>query len=237
MRHWKLNFIALIFICLFVFLGHWQQKRAQEKAKLLNVYHERMRLPALEATNFSISDESRFRLLTLTGQFDHRHTILLDNKIFHGKIGYEVYTPFISPELNAPILVDRGFIAIQGDRNHLPVMSPLTGESQVTGLLNLPPRYLALGNLYESKEIKWPLRVQYINLSALSPYTGPLYSPYVLLLSPTHPAAFENEWQITVSGPEKHQAYAIQWFAFAITLLIISIALNRRASRNKTTHG
>jgi len=49
----------------------------------------------------------------------------------------------------------------------------------------------------------------------------------VLILEENHPAAYTVKWQIVMMSPEKHNAYAIQWFALALTLLVLFLALNR----------
>ena len=48
------------------------------------------------------------------------------------------------------------------------------------------------------------------------------------MMTPNHTAAYPIEWKIVSVGPERHGAYALQWFALALTLLILWVALNRR---------
>ena len=49
---------------------------------------------------------------------------------------------------------------------------------------------------------------------------------YQLLLDAENADGFTRDWQPAVTGPEKHLGYAVQWFGFAITLVIIYIGLN-----------
>jgi surfeit locus 1 family protein len=226
LKNWKLAILAMIFIAIFTSLGAWQLSRANSKKKLLNSFAARMDQPALLSTELAKNNDFRFYKVELTGQFDTRHIFLLDNKIFQGKIGYEIYVPFKAQEMAAPILVDLGFIGMGQDRNKLPVIKMNSTKIHINGLLNLPPKYFAFGPMHDYQPITWPLRVEFINLQELAKLTGyPLFS-YVMMVDPKHPQAFPIEWQITPMKPEKHLAYAIQWFALALTLLILFLVLN-----------
>lgn len=227
-KNWKLTLLAIIFIGLFISLGCWQLSRAKDKQALLDDYTARAQQRPLSAIEFLTLKDWRFYRVELSGYYDNQHTILLDNKIFEGKIGYEVYTPLIATGLVDPILVDRGFIPIGTSRQILPTIKPITGKVTLIGMLNSPPTFVAYGQLYEATQIIWPLRVEYIHLNQLARYVGKLASPFLLQLAPDQPGAYPIKWQIVAMPPEKHRAYAVQWFAFALTLLIISVALNRR---------
>ncbi len=227
-KNWKLALLALALICLFVRLGIWQLARAQEKTLLLQSFADRAKHQPLTTSDLQINRDWRFYPAQLQGLFDNAHTILLDNKIFHGQVGYEVYTPFHADGLSAPILIDRGFVPlVQHGRRELPVIRPIMGSTSITGMINRPPAYVAFGQMTESPQITWPLRVEYIQDGQLSNILGgQALFPYILSLNPKDKAAYDIEWQIVTMGPEKHRGYAVQWFAFALTLLILSVALN-----------
>nr|MBP7013725.1 hypothetical protein [Steroidobacteraceae bacterium] len=51
----------------------------------------------------------------------------------------------------------------------------------------------------------------------------------IILLDPAAPNGYERVWRPAMRfGPERHLAYAIQWFVFALVALIIFIALSLR---------
>lgn len=229
-KNWKLTLLALLFICLFLGLGFWQLVRAKQKEALLKSFAERTEKSPLQTNDLKTTKDLRFYSVQLRGTLDNPHTLLLDNKTYHGQVGYEVYTPMKVAGLAMFILVDRGFVPIGRNRQTLPVLREAPHEVAITGMLNRPPAYVAFGSMTESPQIHWPLRVEYINLQALATlFNYPLF-PYVINISPAHTAAFAVEWQIVSMGPERHYGYAVQWFALALTLLIISIALNRQHS-------
>lgn len=221
----KFALLSLVLFCLFIYLGTWQMHRADEKLFLLRSFKQRAHQVPLQADKLSSQHDLRFYRAQLNGFFDNEHTILLDNKIHQGKVGYEVYTPFRANGLAAPILVDRGFVESH-QRNELPNIPAITDETVIIGLFNEPPRFAALGEMIDGNPSRWPLRVEFIDLRQISEQLKTHFFPYILILDPKHTAAFDLQWEIVVMSPERHQGYALQWFAFALTLLILFVALN-----------
>lgn len=238
-KNWKLAILAVICIGILSSLGCWQWSRANTKKILLKSFAERtehapLSVEQLKALGSAVkprddrNSDLRFYRAKLIGHFDNTHTFLLDNKIHEGKIGYEVYTPFIAAGLTKPILIDRGFIPIGKSRRELPLIRNIIGNTTIEGILNLPPTYVSLGKMTDSSTIIWPLRVEYINLREMAPILQNSLYPYLLILNPKDPAAYDVTWQIVIMPPERHMGYAVQWFALALTLLVIFVALNRR---------
>ncbi len=229
-KNWKLAVLAFMGIALLTWLGIWQLQRAQQKKLLLATFAARTAQAPVTAAALSNVQDWRFYQVTLDGYFDNAHSLLLDNKIFHGVIGYEVYTPFNAKGLPQPILVDRGFIPLGKSRATLPLLPALIGRYHLSGMLNLPSTYIALGRINESATLTWPLRIEYINLREIMTFMphdqARAFFPYLLLLPPKHEAAFAVEWQVATMGPERHLGYAVQWFALALTLLILFVVLN-----------
>lgn len=234
-RHWKLNLLAIIVICALSALGFWQLSRAEEKKILLKSFTDRTARAPITATDLAFPNDWRFYRLKIAGSFDNAHTFLLDNKTMDGSVGYEVYTPFKAKGMDETVLVDRGFLPMGADRNTIPAIRDGGSNVSIVGMLNTPPRYVALGQILAEKTVSWPLKVEYINLPKLSTLAGTTFYPYVLVLDPKDAAAFKVEWQVVIMGPERHLGYAVQWFALALTLLILSVVLNYRSvSKNKS---
>ncbi|HEY9031818.1 MAG TPA: SURF1 family cytochrome oxidase biogenesis protein, partial [Kangiella sp.] len=42
---------------------------------------------------------------------------------------------------------------------------------------------------------------------------------------------FVRQWELVASPPEKHIAYAVQWFGMALVLIILFIVLNLKRER------
>lgn len=226
-KNWKLAAGLFVLFCFLNSLGFWQLVRARQKEVLFHSLAQRTTHPPLLARELTNAIEQRFYRATMQGRFDEVHTILLDNKIWNGQVGYEVYTPFKIQGRTEAILVDRGFVPLGASRDHLPVIQSVHALRQVSGLLNIPPAYFILGKAKDPR-VQWPLRLQYIDPQEVAALLGYPLLPLVLQVEPQSAGSYPIAWNITVMGPEKHRGYALQWFALALTLLILSITLALR---------
>jgi surfeit locus 1 family protein len=50
----------------------------------------------------------------------------------------------------------------------------------------------------------------------------------VLLLDEAEPAGYVRGWLPFARGPEQNWSYAIQWWSFAVLLLVLYVVLNLR---------
>lgn len=221
----KFALLTLLFMSLFISLGVWQWNRANEKERLLQQYALRS-ANKLPLSKMDVNQDLRFYPVQLEGRFDQPHTFYLDNKTYQGKPGYEVYTPFKAKGLAQPILIDRGWIALGENRATLPALPAVPRTVKIEGILVKPPAYFVLGALDEKSTLPWPKRIEYIDLQILSKLLGYPLFPYVLKLETGSPYGFTQTWQAVMVKPEKHRGYAVQWFAFALTLLILFVVLN-----------
>lgn len=229
-KNWKLAVLALIMIGFLLRLGFWQLHRAHEKQHMLDMYHARIANPPIPFNHLNQTQDLQYHRTTITGRFDNQHTFLLDNKIYKGQVGYEVFTLFQPDNMQTAILIDRGFLPNTRSRSELPAVRPIVGTTTITGMLNQPPGYVKYGQITPDKLIVWPLRIEYLNLTEIEPFLNRSVYPYIVNLTPNDPAAYPIEWQVVSLSPERHLGYAVQWFALALTLLILSVAINRNPS-------
>lgn len=230
---WFLSIATILLLSLFISLGCWQLHRAKEKEILLQQFEARLHSTPVPLTQLPKGEELHFYPVSLTGHFDNSHSILLDNKIQQHQIGYEILTPFIDQTSSKTVLINRGWIPRGINRSQLPFIAPANEQqAHITGKLYIPlGKPFTLGKTIES-DLTWPLRIQALELSLIETKLGkPLY-PFVVLLDPDAPYGFTRNWQpINTTSPEKHIGYAVQWFTFALVLIIIFIALNFRRAR------
>lgn len=227
--NWKLTILAFLFFAIFIRLGFWQLSRAAEKQQLLLSYATRINYPALDASVLNKHTDIPkllFYRVTLRGEYDNEHTILLDNKTYHGQVGYEIYTPFKVSHSGHTILIDRGFVALGQSRQKLPSIRAIRGQTTLHGMITSVPQLATLGKMNDANAITWPLRIEYVDTKDLSRLFGYPLTPFLITLDVADKAAYPLEWKIITMSPEKHKGYALQWFAFALTLLILFIALN-----------
>lgn len=218
---------TLIFVALFSSLGVWQYHRAQQKRLLIQAHADRaQQAPLNDLVLKDSSPEHLYYPIQLKGHYLNQQQILLDNKTHEGRVGYEIYTPFEVANSKKRILIDRGWLPQSANRAELPELKPIQGTQIVKGILSTPPTYFALGAMTETEAKTFPLRVQYINLNELTPLLGQDLSVYVLWLDPQDPRGFVRDWKVVLVGPERHILYTVQWFAFALSLLVIFTVLN-----------
>lgn len=232
--NWWLLLITLAFVSLFIKLGFWQLHRAEEKRILQQQFTLRLHSQAISLDLLPKNQDWHFYPVTLQGHYDNAHSILLDNKIHDHQVGYEVLTPFIDDKHVSPVLINRGWIPQGRNRQSLPVISSVDGRQEISGWVYVPAgKAFTLGQMSDLRQ-NWPLRVEIINIPALEKILNKPLFPYVILLSPKADSGFVRDWQPISMPPEKHIGYAVQWFTFALVLIIIFIALNLRRVRSRS---
>jgi len=224
--------LMVILLPILMGLGVWQLNRAELKRGLLAQYENRIHSAPLHNLQ-QAKRQQRYYPVQLTGKFDNQHTILLDNKMHQHRVGYQVLTPFVMGKSQRVVLVNRGWIPIGQSRRQLPAIKPVLGEVTVAGLLDFPPaKYFSLSAQLSASQT-WPWRVQHLDLQKIAQRLPYNLIPSIILLSPQSAYGFTREWKPITVKPEKHTAYAVQWFALALTLMIIFIGVNLRRKVRK----
>lgn len=224
-QHWQISVLVLLFLPLLVHLGFWQLDRAKEKQKELTVYQQRQDLPALPLSGLSNNEIVKYRSIELNGIFDPTHYWLLDNQSRGGKAGYEIIMPLVSEE--GVILVNRGWVEASPRREILPKLETPVGQVKIKGYLSAGQENAIFDEMLSDLTIDWPKRVLQINVEQAVAIivsiknNSSLLSDTSLMLriDSTSPGALLTEWPLINTSPEKHQGYAVQWFAMAFALL------------------
>ncbi|WFP50784.1 SURF1 family protein [Methylomonas sp. EFPC3] len=223
---WPMLAGYLLLVGLLCNLGFWQLRRGAEKQNLLDAQQAALSAPALDLNGDVLIDvaEYRYRPATLNGHYDHAHQILLDNQVLDGKAGYLVLTPFLPGNGQAAVLINRGWIGMGVSRDTAPDLSVVGQIGAVTGRIN---RFPEPGIRLQGAEVpgdSWPVRVQVIDTRLLAEKMGYALADYQIELSPDQPAGYRREWKTAVTiPPEKHRAYAVQWFGLALTLTVLFV--------------
>ncbi|PSW04956.1 SURF1 family protein [Photobacterium lipolyticum] len=193
-------------------LGLWQMSRAEEK-EALNTVLER-RSEQVYYSLASLPDEPLWYGLTVHGRFDHSKAVLLDNQLYRGQPGYHLLYPFAVDD--GWLLVNLGWIAAPVYREQVPVLPEHHGELRISGVIAPPSLLIELAA--EPLGESWPLRVQNIHLDQLSRQMELPLQPWILQIDPDHAVALQQTWIPVVMGPQKHYAYALQWFLLAVAV-------------------
>ena len=222
--------VTMISFLIFVELGKWQLSRADEK----NIRHELLEQysnqPAIKLPDALVKfEEFQYREIEVEGEFQNEHTIFLDNKIHLGRAGYHIITPLKIVNSQMSVVINRGWIATGYDRTILPAIPEIKKKIRITGTVISP----------EIKTFKLsddsPTSVVWNNFS-LQQYqkvTGLEMQPLLVLQKNKVEDGLIREWSRPESGASKNIGYAVQWFSFAVTTIIIFLALNVKRKNSK----
>jgi surfeit locus 1 family protein len=225
---WTIAYLAIFTVLLS--LGAWQIHRADEKQAYIDLQAQRIN-QHIDLTNtemFVDVTKERYKQVSLTGYFDITHQFLLDNQMHESKVGYFVMTPFKIKNSNKAVLVNRGWIPLIEPRAVLPdvTLASDTTEITLTGRINTFP---SVGIQLEgaTKPTKTqPAVVQVLDDKVLTQLLGYDLLAFQLELSPDMPNGYVRHWNIsTLISPEKHLAYALQWFGLALVLTVMFIKM------------
>lgn len=205
-------------------LGNWQTRRGDEKVALQVQADaaERAAPLQIEATRGSIETVARGlpRRVRVTGVFDPKGTVLLDNRMLGAVAGYQVITPLIIGDNLPAVLIDRGWRA-RGADQRLDMAAPPVGQVTVEGLaVARPSRLLELGRA-PKRDV--PGIWQNLEYEAYEKVTKRSVARFVVRQAAADSAdGLRHEWPEPGSGVDRHRGYAFQWYALA--MLIFALA-------------
>jgi surfeit locus 1 family protein len=182
-----------------VALGNWQSGRAADKR-------------ALAATLVNV---------TLQGAFVAKYTVLLDNKIYRGRPGYQVVQP-LRLAGGRHVLVNRGWVAAGRSRAQLPEVRTPAGDVPLTGV-----RQAHLARVYQPaaarpEGIVWPG----VSIEQFAAWSGLALEDWVIEQHSALDDGLVRDWPPPDLGVEMHEMYALQWYSLAALSVILLLVLN-----------
>jgi len=219
---------VLLLLPLLLALGFWQLSRAEEKRLLLAEYEAIKQAPPITAGElFTQATPKDGQPVLLRGQFDDKHSLLLDNRTRDGRAGVELLQPFQDKDSGLWLLVNRGWLPWP-DRRTPPVFATPAGEQQLIARVYLAKKsWFQLAN---TRSDKWPQLIIAVEPQNLWPQLERDGLPWQLRLQ-DGAAAYVTDWQVINMPPAKHTGYAVQWFALAATLAGLYLYLGRHNAR------
>lgn len=205
------SLVALTLICLCLIAAQWQYHRGVDRHQRNFLIEENIAAPGISLENAASDlNKNEWRTVSTEGVFDAGQTILLRNRYFEGKYGFEFLTLFTS-STGEKFWVDRGWIVAGKDALTAPAIpNTPNGSVEITGRLRLDtslPRgsFFALPASGAGLISKWNAQNEVVTegfyLDLLSGSTNEL-TPNVSAQLPE-----------LSDGP--HMAYALQWVFFA----------------------
>ena len=212
-------------IALTVTLGNWQLGRGNDKAALAERIQAANRDALIELSPNEINpDDVAWRRIEVSGRFEPKYTVLIDNRIFHGAVGYYVVMPLKIGDSERYVLVNRGWVAGTDSRGTPPKIETPAGMVRITGLATVPSkRYLELSSKVAEGNVWQNLTLERYRAAVSIPI-----QPVVIQQESDIDDGLKREWGAPDLGVDKHYAYAFQWYALAATLLIFYIVTHVR---------
>lgn len=235
MKRSLLTLLTIALLGLFLSLSQWQFNRATYKQGLIDQQQQRMHeSPIVLTDQMATLDERRYMPVRIEGKAEPQHQFLLDNQILQGRVGYFVLLPVRLPS-GVGVLVNRGWIAGDGDRTRMPEIGIEVEVMRGLGYLDAFPSVGMRLSGAEVPEVGWPSLLQLVDPEQVSKKLGYPVMPYQVVLEMNHPASLTPIPMAMPMGPEKHYGYAVQWAALAFTLVVIYgwLSLRRPDDENK----
>ncbi|GAC1536297.1 MAG: SURF1 family protein [Herpetosiphon sp.] len=235
-RRWRWGtLVVLAAVAVFLRLGFWQLDRLSQRREHNALLAARLDAPPLTLQGQPIDlEQEAYRRVTLSGSFDDSQSIVIRNRTRQGAPGLDLVVPFHIAGTGASVLVDRGWIPfVQADPSvrgqfAAPDVTTLTGILRPPQ--SAPSRFAAPDRLPPAGRLDAWFRVDIPRIAPQLPYPVEPYFVDQLPVSgapdlpfPQPATDFLNE------GP--HLGYAVQWFAFAVIVLVghVALILNRIA--------
>ncbi|MCK2214151.1 SURF1 family protein [Actinomadura sp. ATCC 31491] len=216
-----LTLVVLLVIPAFVLLGRWQYGRFEERSAnservTANIEAPPVPLEKLAAPGGKVSEDDRFRRVTVAGSYDTAHALVVRRRPQEGRPGFYVLTPLVTAGGTA-VLVNRGWVPAGATADTPPaVPPPPTGQVTVTGRLR-PSETEESAGLREVSGLP-PGQVLLIDAGAIGrrlPYR--VLDGYVELIA-QQPAATPAPAPVPEpdvgAGGGLNLAYAFQWWLF-----------------------
>jgi surfeit locus 1 family protein len=224
--------LAALVIVIMIQLGNWQLSRAREKESRQEQLDMLSREPAVALPEAPVKlEEFQYRRVEARGVYAPAHTIFLDNKINQGAVGYHVITPLRIGKSSMYVLVNRGWVAADLDRNRLPSIATPDGQVTISGTATTASQK----TLELSKEVVSGPVWANLDPQRYASITGLAVQPVMILQQDDLNDGLVRKWARPDSGSAKNWGYAFQWFAMALAVLIIYLVLSVKRERSKNT--
>ena len=228
--HWAMTLLAVLGMALFMRLGFWQLERAGEKKHMiaaLNAFSRQTPIDWLSGNALP----AQYQPIQVQGHF-LPDILLLDNQHHQHQFGYDVISPLVLAD-GSVVLVDRGWLAGDVTRRIFPTTETPVHQVQLTGSAYYPSeKNWILGQALEKKTANLAI-VELLDTHLISQFLHKSVYPFIIRLEKHAANGYVREWAVVAMPPQRHYGYALQWFAIALLILILFIALNCKGRGNE----
>jgi len=207
----------------FIALGNWQSRRADAKRALARELDEAARAAPLELPAAPVDAGALIhRRVAARGWFVAERTVLLANRMRHGRAGYEVVTRLKLGDSEWHVIVNRGWVAAPASPGVIVTRTP-EGVQRIDGI--------ALERLPRALEATAPSAGtvrQNLDIAAFAAESGLALEPLVIEQHSDTGEGLARDWPRADLGIERNRSYALQWYTFAALAIVLGIGLSFR---------
>lgn len=220
--------LTIVLIAVLIALGKWQLHRAEEKRALFDAFAAGA--DATRLIDVHTLKVMRYSHVEARGRYDASRQLLIDNMVNGGRAGYFVVTPF---QLSGGgwLLVNRGWVPVGANRAARPEIAVAGDVRLIRGRAdNLPSPGIHMGEPATLRP-PYPVVANYPDLAQVAQLLGEstfTHAAELVLLDPKESDGYVRDWAAPGFPPLRHIGYALQWFALALALFIIYLAVNLR---------
>lgn len=219
----------------------WQIDRAEEKANIISELEQKSAAAPIPLSTALETESPDMMAVISQGSPISEVTLVTDNQTQNGRLGYEIYSLWQPSEMTKPIIVSRGWLPRKDFYQKVPEVPSFDAE-QIKGTLYYSKganTVVADNAVWQEFNGIWLIgQFDFQTLAEKIKQMGYDSAPFIIRLEPDADSEFVRQWEVVASPPEKHIAYAIQWFAMALALLVLFIILNlKRVKHNESTNG
>lgn len=230
---WQGLLVLMLCVPLFIKLGLWQYHKAELGTAIQSSYNRAQDEDALNLpTSFNDLDSWKYKKVKITGHYETKYQILLDNQVENNIAGFHIITPLKIDGSNDYVLVNRGWVAGSATHTDLPTISTPKQTLDVIGLVWLPSNKIFTLES-EPQKNTWNVIWQHMDMARYQKSVPIHILPLVIKLdAKSNAGGFVRNWQLPPSKIATNIGYAYQWFGFALASVLIYIFTSIKKANN-----
>jgi surfeit locus 1 family protein len=237
-RRLLMTFAVLLGAGLLCSLGVWQWNRHIERDARNARIDARLALPPVTLDGSQVDPQQLdYRPVSVRGTYDSTQEVLLRNRSYDGVTGYHLLTPLHITGSDQSVLVDRGWIPLTQSAPEARRAFAVTGDVQLTGVARASQSSLAGPPDPPFSADRPRLDAWFrVDIDRIQQQVGYRLLPVFVELQPAsdvpaQPPTLPQPSRTANTGPGSHLSYTLQWFSFAIILVVGYVVLSLRQLR------
>jgi surfeit locus 1 family protein len=230
-RFWIGHIIIIIGVIILINLGFWQLRRLEQRRALNAEIIAGLNASPVTLTGDPVDPAALYRhRVVVTGTLDNAENVIIKNRPFWGEPGVELVVPLKISGSDQAVLINRGWIPLEETDSAARSTYDIEGEITVSGIayptkpqpsgyLVVPDATLAPG---QTRLDDWFRE----DTERISEQLGYSLLPIYVRQSPgPDPEELPLREENFDLGEGSHLSYAVQWFSFAVIMVIVYVSL------------